>query len=43
MQHFCLGGGIVRDWAVAQTPPQNAFEFDLAPSNDFLTVEAEIQ
>ncbi|VGO18635.1 hypothetical protein SCARR_00688 [Pontiella sulfatireligans] len=34
---------VVRGWAVAQTPPEDVFEADLAPSNGFFKVEAQIQ
>lgn len=34
---------IARDWAAAQTPPEDTLEFDLSPSNGFFKVEAEIQ
>ncbi|VGO15383.1 hypothetical protein PDESU_03966 [Pontiella desulfatans] len=34
---------VARDWAVAQTPPEDALEIDLSPSNGFFKVEAEIQ
>ena len=34
---------IARNWATAQTPPEDALEFDLSPSNGFFKVEADIQ
>ncbi|MCF7848334.1 MAG: cadherin domain-containing protein [Kiritimatiellales bacterium] len=37
------GWNVARDWAAALTPPEDAFEFDLSPSNGFFKAEAEIQ
>ncbi|MDF7822790.1 hypothetical protein P4B35_02090 [Pontiellaceae bacterium B12227] len=34
---------IARDWASALTPPVDALEIDLTPSNGYFRVEAKIQ
>lgn len=36
------GWSPARDWAAAQTPPEELAELDLTPSNAFFKVEAEI-
>ncbi|MCF7848333.1 MAG: BNR-4 repeat-containing protein [Kiritimatiellales bacterium] len=36
------GWDVARDWAAALTPPEDAFEFDLSPSNGFFKIEADI-
>lgn len=38
-----VGWNIARDWAEALSPPEDAFEFDLMPSNGYFKLEAEIQ
>ncbi|MDF7822719.1 Ig-like domain-containing protein [Pontiellaceae bacterium B12227] len=38
-----IGWNVARDWAAAQTPPEDTLELDLSPSNGFFKVEAEIQ
>ncbi|VGO18672.1 PKD domain-containing protein [Pontiella sulfatireligans] len=37
------GWTVIRDWAIGLTPPEDAFEFDLTPSNSYFKIEADIQ
>jgi hypothetical protein len=34
---------VVRDWAGAASPPEDALDMDLSPSNGYFKVEADIQ
>ncbi len=38
-----VGWSVARDWTNALTPPKDAFEYDLTPSNGFFKVEADMQ
>ncbi len=38
-----IGWTVARDWAAAQTPPEDTFEIDLTPSNSYFRVDAQIQ
>jgi hypothetical protein len=38
-----IGWTVIRDWTAALTPPEDALEFDLSPSNGFFKIEANIE